>query len=343
MNRLCHSYSLLEAFKYVEDKLAIKLRFKFFCNTLGLLYKFFLRIHDLQKLGCNAELIVDEFGEKLLEELDYTLLCGSQVLVMEWIDGIRCTDPQAIKEAGIDVNGFLTVGVSAALRQLLEFGLFHGDPHPGNIFAMHDMDILIDAAVHAVNEDYAEMAYDFTRLGFLAPGTDVAPIIPALEAIWQNSAGKGLIFKICAFCAAGKFNQLVYNYPIRILERFSLVIHSLLTQEGICFTLKMDELKKMKNVMNGKHSNNLLSYIIFPLMEGLKIIGSRERNLVNDDININCIFQLIKLRIFQPPFKANHENYFLWKNLVVLLDRIQENAKKRLEDERVPKRDDKTN
>ncbi|KAI7996813.1 hypothetical protein LOK49_LG10G01045 [Camellia lanceoleosa] len=119
---------------------------------------------SLQKLGCNAELIVDEFGEKLLEELDYTLearniedflenfkndptvkipgvykqLCGSRVLVMEWIDGIRCTDPQAIKDAGIDVNGFLTIGVSAALRQLLEFGFFHGDPHPGNIFAMRD-------------------------------------------------------------------------------------------------------------------------------------------------------------------------------------------------------------
>jgi hypothetical protein len=52
--------------------------------------------------------------------------------------------------------------------------------------------ILIDAVVHAVNEDYAEMANDFTRLGFLASGTDVAPIIPALEAIWQNSVGKGL-------------------------------------------------------------------------------------------------------------------------------------------------------
>ncbi|KAL5559373.1 hypothetical protein UlMin_035584 [Ulmus minor] len=243
----------------------------------------FLNGFSLQKLGCNAELIVDEFGEKLLEELDYTLearniedflenfkndptvkiprvykqLCGSRVLVMEWIDGIRCTNPQAIKEAGIDVNGFLTVGVSAALRQLLEFGLFHGDPHPGNIFAMRDgriayvdfgnvavlsqqnKQILIDAVVHAVNEDYAEMAYDFTRLGFLAPGTDVAPIIPALEAIWQNSAGKGLAdFNFRS--VTGKFNQLVYNYPIRIPERFSLVIRSLLTQEGICFTLKRD-------------------------------------------------------------------------------------------------------
>ncbi|XP_051151520.1 protein ACTIVITY OF BC1 COMPLEX KINASE 1, chloroplastic [Andrographis paniculata] len=243
----------------------------------------FLNGISLQKLGCNAELIVDEFGEKLLEELDYTLearniedflenfkndptvkiprvhkhLSGPHVLVMEWIDGIRCTDPQAIKTAGIDIDGFLTVGVSAALRQLLEFGLFHGDPHPGNIFAMRDgriayvdfgnvavlsqqnKQILIDAVVHAVNEDYSEMANDFTRLGFLASGTDVTPIIPALEAIWQNSVGKGLSdFNFRS--VTGKFNQLVYNYPIRIPERFSLVIRSLLTQEGICLTLKPD-------------------------------------------------------------------------------------------------------
>ncbi|KAL9258831.1 ACTIVITY OF BC1 COMPLEX KINASE 1, chloroplastic-like protein [Drosera capensis] len=241
----------------------------------------FLNGISLQKLGCNAELIVDEFGEKLLEELDYTLearniedflenfkgdptvkiprvyrqLSGSRVLVMEWIDGIRCTDPQAIRKAGIDINGFLTVGVSAALRQLLEFGLFHGDPHPGNIFAMRDgriayvdfgnvavlsqlnKQILIDAVVHAVNEDYVEMANDFTRLGFLAKGTDVSPIIPALEAIWQNSLGKGLS-EFNFRSVTGKFNQLVYQYPIRIPERFSLVIRSLLTQEGICLTLE---------------------------------------------------------------------------------------------------------
>lgn len=243
----------------------------------------FLNGISLEKLGCNAELIVDEFGEKLLEELDYTLearniedflenfkddptvkiprvykeLSGSRVLVMEWIDGIRCTDPQAIKEAGLRAPDFLTVGVSAALRQLLEFGLFHGDPHPGNIFAMRDgriayvdfgnvavlsqqnKQLLIDAVVHAVNEDYVEMANDFTRLGFLAPGTDVTPIIPALEAIWQNSVGKGLSdFNFRS--VTEKFNKLVYQYPIRIPERFSLVIRSLLTQEGICFSLQPD-------------------------------------------------------------------------------------------------------
>lgn len=65
---------------------------------------------------------------------------------------------------------------------MAQFGLFHGDPHPGNIFALPDGRIayvdfgnvaevsqqnkqtLIDAVVHAVNEDYEEMAKDFIKL-----------------------------------------------------------------------------------------------------------------------------------------------------------------------------------
>lgn len=46
--------------------------------------------------------------------------------------------PQAIINSGLDVERFISVGVVSGLRQLLEFGLFHGDPHPGNVFAMRD-------------------------------------------------------------------------------------------------------------------------------------------------------------------------------------------------------------
>ena len=129
------------------------------------------------------------------------------------------------------------------------------DPHPGNIFAMRDgriayvdfgnvaelsnrnKQVLIDAVVHAVNEDYVEMAGDFARLGFLAEDTDITPIVPALESIWQDSRVQSLQnFNFRTVTA--KFNKLVYQYPIRIPERFSLVIRSLLTQEGICMTLQ---------------------------------------------------------------------------------------------------------
>jgi len=235
---------------------------------------------SLKRLGCNPELIVDEFGAKLMEELDYTQearniqefynnfkddptvkipwvrpdLCGPQVLVMEWIDGIRCTDPDGIRASGLDVDEFIRCGVVSGLRQLLEFGLFHGDPHPGNIFALRDgriayvdfgnvaqlsqrnKQVLIDAVVHAVNEDYKAMAGDFIKLGFLAPGTNINPIVPALEKIWADSKGQRMAdFNFRT--VTSKFNELVYQYPIRIPERYSLVIRSLLTQEGICMTL----------------------------------------------------------------------------------------------------------
>ena len=184
-------------------------------------------------------------------------ISGNKVLVMEWIDGIRCTDVEGLKNSGIDLDEFIRVGVVSGLRQLLEFGLFHGDPHPGNIFAMRDgriayvdfgnvaelsqanKEVLVDAVVHAVNKDYQAMAMDFIKLGFLAPGTDVKPIVPALEKIWADSMGKSLgDFNFRT--VTGKFNELVYEYPIRIPERYALVIRSLLTQEGICLTLKAD-------------------------------------------------------------------------------------------------------
>ena len=47
-------------------------------------------------------------------------LSGPRVLTMEWIDGIRCTDPTAIKASGMDVAEFIRCGVVTGLRQLLE-------------------------------------------------------------------------------------------------------------------------------------------------------------------------------------------------------------------------------
>ena len=61
--------------------------------------------------------------------------------------------------------------------------------------------------------------------GFLAPGTDVNPIVPALEKIWADSLGQSL----AAFnfrSVTTRFNDLVYQYPIRIPERYALVIRS---------------------------------------------------------------------------------------------------------------------
>lgn len=58
-------------------------------------------------------------------------LSGPRILTMEWIDGIRCTSPKMIREK-LNEREFIECGVKSGLRQLLEFGFFHGDPHPGS-------------------------------------------------------------------------------------------------------------------------------------------------------------------------------------------------------------------
>ena len=53
--------------------------------------------------------------------------------------------------------------------------------------------------------------------------TDVAPLVPALEKIWADSLGQSLAdFNFRT--VTSRFNELVYQYPIRIPERYSLVI-----------------------------------------------------------------------------------------------------------------------
>ena len=63
--------------------------------------------------------------------------------------------------------------------------------------------------------------------------------MPALKDIWTDARTRSLA-KFNFRTVTQSFNLLVYQYPIRIPERFSLVIRSLLTQEGICMSLSPD-------------------------------------------------------------------------------------------------------
>ena len=231
-------------------------------------------------LGHDLTLIIDEFGVKLFEEIDYlneaqnaeqfadnfkdddTVKvpkiywdCSSyRVLTLEWIEGIKLTDTETIKAANLDQNRLTEIGVVAGLRQLLEHGFFHADPHPGNLFAMPDgrmayidfgmMDQLAEetketiasSIVYLLNQDYERLAENFIFLGFLAPGTDIKPIVPALEQVFSNAMGesvKDFNFKTIT----DQFSELMYDYPFRVPAKFALIIRSLITQEGLALTL----------------------------------------------------------------------------------------------------------
>lgn len=59
-----------------------------------------------------------------------------RVLTLEWIDGIKIDELESRPEAKFDTAALAARGADFILRQILEFGLFHGDPHPGNLFVL---------------------------------------------------------------------------------------------------------------------------------------------------------------------------------------------------------------
>jgi ubiquinone biosynthesis protein len=66
----------------------------------------------------------------------YRDLCGETVLTMEFIEGIKVSDFEKLRIAGYDLATIARHGANALLKQVLVHGLFHGDPHPGNIFIL---------------------------------------------------------------------------------------------------------------------------------------------------------------------------------------------------------------
>ncbi|KAG8061765.1 hypothetical protein GUJ93_ZPchr0003g17261 [Zizania palustris] len=144
---------------------------------------------------------------------DYT---SSKVLTMEWIEGTKLNQQAAIEKQGLKVLDLVNIGIQCSLRQLLEYGYFHADPHPGNILATPEGKLafldfgmmsetpevarvaIIGHVVHMVNRDYEAMARDYYALDFLEPDVDVSPIVPALKNFFDdalNSTVSELNFK----------------------------------------------------------------------------------------------------------------------------------------------------
>ena len=236
-------------------------------------------------LGFGLGDIIDEFGRSLFEEIDYVqeadnaerfaslfadndavyvprverMLSSTRVLTTTWIDGAKMRDSDELQALQLDPAALIRTGVICGLQQLLEFGYFHADPHPGNLFAMQGrsgdlghvgyvdfgmMDSISDsdrltltgAVVHLINRDFAGLAEDFQSLGFLSPSADLTPIVPALEEVLGGSLGDSVgSFNFKAI--TDRFSELMFDYPFRVPARFALIIRAVVSQEGLALRL----------------------------------------------------------------------------------------------------------
>lgn len=236
-------------------------------------------------LGFGLGEIIDEFGRSLFEEIDYRKeadnaerfarmfesnaavivprvdrsLSGQRVLTTTWINGTKLQQRQELEAQHLDPASLIRTGVISGLQQLLEFGYFHADPHPGNLFALpgktgalghvayvdfgmmdsisnSDRLTLTGAVVHLINRDFEGLAQDFVDLGFLNAKTDLTPIIPALEEVLGGALGENVgSFNFKAI--TDRFSELMYAYPFRVPARFALIIRAVVSQEGLAMRL----------------------------------------------------------------------------------------------------------
>ncbi|WP_414543155.1 ABC1 kinase family protein [Nostoc sp. CCY0012] len=220
--------------------------------------------------------ILDELGDRIFEEMDYIHegenaerffelyghikdiyvpkiyweYTNRRVLTMEWINGTKLTQTVEINAQGIDARYLIEVGVQCSLRQLLEHGFFHADPHPGNLLATPDGKLayldfgmmseiqppqrygLIEAIVHVVNRDFEGLANDYVKLDFLSPETDLTPIIPAFARVFADAQGAS-VADLNIKSITDELSALMYEYPFRVPPYYALIIRSLVTLEGI--------------------------------------------------------------------------------------------------------------
>ena len=224
--------------------------------------------------------LIDELGKRVFEEMDYLNEAANaekfaalhrhnkriavpaiyhqatsrRVLTMEWIDGVKLTNLEAVRAIGVDPDDMVQVGVNCSLQQLLEHGFFHADPHPGNLLALADgrlayLDFgmmsevsreartgLIQAVVHLVNRNFSALSKDFVSLGFLANDVNLEPIVPAFEGVFSQALEMG-VSRMDFKAVTDDLSGVMYRFPFRVPPYYALIIRSLVTLEGIALSV----------------------------------------------------------------------------------------------------------
>jgi len=221
----------------------------------GMLREFDVTIHeemDYVAEGNNAERFRENFKNwpNIQVPTIYWDATTAKVLTMDFIHGTKVIDLEGQRERSIAPEKVNRLLIKTYLKQLLEDGFFHADPHPGNLLVMDDGRLaffdfgmvgritpelqakMIDAFFHVVSKDPAGIAQDLIDLDFLKPGTNPNVVRPVVERMFQfhlNLKLKDVNFKELTYDLA----DVMYDYPFRLPSNFTYIMRALMTLEGI--------------------------------------------------------------------------------------------------------------
>lgn len=221
----------------------------------GMLREFDVTIHeemDYAAEGRNAERFRENFKNwsNIHVPKIYWHAVSKRILTMEFIHGTKVTDLEEQARLNISPEKVNRLLIKTYLKQLLEDGFFHADPHPGNLLVMSDGRLaffdfgmvgritpklqakMIDAFFHVVDKDPAGIAQDLIDLDFLKPGTPHSTVKPVVERMFEfhfNLKLKDVNFKELTYDLA----DVMYDYPFRLPSNFTYIMRALMTLEGI--------------------------------------------------------------------------------------------------------------
>jgi predicted unusual protein kinase regulating ubiquinone biosynthesis (AarF/ABC1/UbiB family) len=175
---------------------------------------------------------------------------NTRVLTLDFIRGTKVVDLEGLRAnriSPVKVNRML---IRTYLKQLLEDGFFHADPHPGNLLVMDSGHLaffdfgmvgrisptlqtqMIDAFFHVVGRDVKGLGQDIINLNFLKPGVDPETVRPVVESLFTHYLNLKLgevNFKELTYDLA----EVIYEYPFRLPSNFTYIMRALMTLEGI--------------------------------------------------------------------------------------------------------------
>jgi aarF domain-containing kinase len=240
---------------------------------LYLIRKLGLALREVPQINTDVVALLDEWAERFFEELDYvkegenaTKFAASikddlpqvvvprtyseftrrKVITSQWLEGEKLSQSTAD-----DVGDLVNIGVICYLKQLLDTGFFHADPHPGNLIRtpdgrlaildfglMTDIDDnikfgMIEAIAHLIHRDYEAIVEDFVTLDFIPEGVDLKPILPPLSRVFDTALEGGGAKNINFQEVAADLAQITFDYPFRIPPYFALIIRAIGVLEGI--------------------------------------------------------------------------------------------------------------
>ena len=159
-------------------------------------------------------------------------LTRQRVMVMEFVEGTRADRLAPLVAAGrVDAAAVVREVLEAYVRMMLMDGLFHADPHPGNLLVTDDgrlvlLDFgmcvrvpaetrttLVRTVLAAIRKDAAAVADGFHALGIVAPGADPAEI-RRLTQLLLDLAFSGAAPQEAARVLAEEVMKTLYDWPI---------------------------------------------------------------------------------------------------------------------------------